>query len=552
MSIVWTNPSESGIGDRFLDLLNFTTYAVVRGKHLKCVYPVQPFTFTDYEKSRPTYRLEDYKLSNIKTYMNLPKSLHLYLHENEVGDFDEVIKATHYNDSPFTFHERYRLPCSIFQFVQQYLELASSISFNLPHPFTPTTPYMTVHLRRTDKVWDHKDNIHHGIQTHELDELNTKTMRVMDELIQRGIRSVYFCGDDRDVIDFYTSNYADKLHILNHEINIEDEIEQVYFDLHMLANSSWIILSQRHSSFSLFASMIKQAKLVYLYEADTIENMYYTFFPHIIHYSKLFQTCTILGHQGFGDLFSQNAIYNHYGTIYQNTTILALNESVKQVLDAMLQSNPSITCKVPTFQPSDPTQTCVRCHMSCSLTHCNRDVSKQCISFKPSTDDSSICIKLGAFKNYPFWSHILSTGKNFVNHFYTTEFFHPNKKFTGFTLSIDPHLNKSLVSSLSIQKPYAVIHEIPDGNILRNTIDPSLEIINLHGQSITMIDTIDLLLGADEIHVVDSSYSLLIYYLTFSIKAFQEKKVFLHCYARSSDRDTKIYEDPWHENWIRL
>ena len=552
MSIFWKNPSETGIGDRLLDLLNFTTYAAVKGKHLKCVYPFQPFTFTDYEKSRPTYRLEDYKLSNIKTYMNLPESLHLYLYKHEVGEFDEVIEATHYNDSPFTFHERLKPPCSIFQFVQQYLEFASSISFNLPHPFTPTTPYMTVHLRRTDKVWDYKDNIHHGIQVHELDELNTKTMRVMDELIRRGIQSVYFCGDDRDVIDFYSSIYSDRLHVLNHQIKLGDEIEQVYFDLHMLANSSWIILSQRHSSFSLFASMIKQAKLVYLYESDTIENMYYTFFPHILHYTKLFQTCTILGHQGFGDLFSQNAIYTHYAQIYQNTTILALNDSVKKVLDAMFQSNPTITCSVPTFQQSDPTQTCVRCHMSCSPIHCNRDLSKQCISFQPSTDHSSVSIKLGAFKNYTFWSKILSTGQHFVNHFYTTEFFHPHKKFTGFSLSIDPHSNQSLVSSLSIQRPYAVIHEIPDGKILRNTIDPSLEIINLHGLSNQMIDIIDLLLGADEIHVVDSSYSLLIYYLTFSNKAFQEKKVFLHCYARSSDRDTRIYEDPWHTNWIRI
>jgi hypothetical protein len=46
-------------------------------------------------------------------------------------------------------------------------------------------------------------------------------------------------------------------------------------------------MSQKHSSFSLLASLINQNKLIYLYENDILEKNEYTYFPHIINYKKI-------------------------------------------------------------------------------------------------------------------------------------------------------------------------------------------------------------------------------------------------------------------------
>lgn len=45
--------------------------------------------------------------------------------------------------------------------------------------------------------------------------------------------------------------------------------------------SKIIILSQRHSSFSLFACFINRVKLIYLYNDDIITNCRYNYFKNI-------------------------------------------------------------------------------------------------------------------------------------------------------------------------------------------------------------------------------------------------------------------------------
>jgi hypothetical protein len=486
--------------------------------------------------------------------MKLPESLHLYSEdevEQALQTVDEYFIATSYQDSPFSFYHTYNPPCSIYTFIETYLAIASTISFSFSHPLEQYGPYMTIHLRRTDKVWNHADNAHHGIQTHELDTLNQKTSAVIDTLIQRGIKSVYFCGDDSKVVDEYIRKYSDRLHIINRDIQIADDIERVYFDFYMLSNSKWIVLSQRHSSFSLFASMIKQANLIYLYNSDVIENNSYTLFPHIIHSSSLFQTCTILGHQGFGDLFSQNAIYNHYADIYTKVNIIAANQSIQTVLSASLSHRQNITCILPDITHTAQSQTCLVCHMAHQEETCRRDPNAKCIFVNEPSYSDTIIKKLGAFSFYDTWASFVSQHGQFVDCFYITHFFHPQRKYKGVSIVINSDENQTLVRSMNLTSSYAIIHEPPDIQILRSTITPSLQIINLHGLSTTMTNVIQLILGANEIHIIDSSYSLLIYYLTFSIPELQTKHVVFHGYARPG-RDLSIYTTPRHEHWFYL
>lgn len=553
MSLIWTNPSKSGLGDRFLDILIMLTYAKVQNRDLKMQYPEQPFTFTEFEKTRPIYRFEDYKLENIHKYMKLPQSLHIMKSsiqcESRDITFSEYLGGRY---SPFDIYNSYRPNISIYNFISTYLSLASEISFNFNYDLKKYGPYITVHLRRTDKVWDHCGNDHHGIKTNEVNDLNTRTCLVIDELISRGYKSIYFCGDDESVINEYIAKYKDQLNIINEDIIIDDEVQKVYFDLYMLSNSKLIILSQRHSSFSLFASMIKQTPLIYLYHGDILESASYTNFPHIIHYEQLFKPCYILGHQGIGDLFSQNGMYNHYIDIYKHTTIFVLNDTIKKVLESMFANRSNVSCCIPAFSSSSHGSTCMNCHTYGSGEGCcPRNRSTHCYYVDESKYSDGPILKFSAFRNFGEWLSYYNSSGNFVDCFYKYHYFNTNKKINNFSFYINKDKNIEKYNTLNPYKSYALIHDTPEFRINRKYIDSSLEIIQMHQQSEVMTDMIDLICGAEEIHIIDSSYSLLIYYLSFSIDELQTKKVCFHTYARPG-RDIEIYNHPILENWISL
>jgi len=66
-----------------------------------------------------------------------------------------------------------------------------------------------------------------------------------------------------------------------------------------------------------------------------------------------------------------------------------------------------------------------------------------------------------------------------------------------------------------------------------------------------MIDQIKILENSEEIHLIDSNYSVLIYFLCFNNDILKNKKIYLHTYTRS-DRDILIYKNPIPNNWIFL
>lgn len=549
MSLIWTNPTRSGLGDRFLDILIMLTYANVHNKTLKLKYPEQPFDNTDIERARPTYRREDYKLENIQKYMSLPNALKLYLTEPPIEPNDEPI--TDYfggRYSPFDIHNKYRLNIPIYDFISTYYNVASEIKFNLNYDLEKYGPYISVHLRRTDKVWDHCGNDHHGIKSHELSDLNEKTCHVINEFISRGYKSIYFCGDDKRIIEDYSLKYKDKIKIINEDIVADDDIHNVYLDLYMLSNSKFIILSQRHSSFSLFASMLRQVPLIYLYHGDIIETASYTQFPHVIYYQDMFKDCYIIGHQGIGDLFSQTGLYTHYIDIFRQTTIFAVNTTVKKVIDSMFANKKSVSCIIPEFISSSNGNTCINCHTYGSGGGCPRDRTRTCIYINETNYSNGHIVKLSAFRNFGEWLSYYNYSGNFVDCFYKYQFFNKYKKFKNFTICIDDIENNLRFESIYKNKPYVLVHDTPDAKINTTYIEPSLEIIQLHQLSETMTDTIQLFLNAEEIHIIDSSYSLLLYYLSFSIERLTKKKVYLHAYARIG-RDIEIYKHPIPENW---
>jgi hypothetical protein len=65
------------------------------------------------------------------------------------------------------------------------------------------------------------------------------------------------------------------------------------------------------------------------------------------------------------------------------------------------------------------------------------------------------------------------------------------------------------------------------------------------------IDQIKILENAEEIHLIDSSYSVMLYFLSFQNEKIKNIPKFLHSYSRNN-RNINIYKDPQPENWIIL
>jgi hypothetical protein len=99
---------------------------------------------------------------------------------------------------------------------------------------------------------------------------------------------------------------------------------------------------------------------------------------------------------------------------------------------------------------------------------------------------------------------------------------------------------------------YIIYHEDENRNILlnKNLLPQNIKKININQISTIFIDIIMLLDKAEEIHIIDSSHSIIIYLLQHKYNLFNNKKIFLHTYLRT-DRDYRLYDNP-KNNWIYL
>jgi hypothetical protein len=72
-SIYWTKPTESGLGDRLLDILFMATYAKLHKSNLLLTWTV----YRGHEKQEtrnldPSFRYVDSQLENVKKYIRFP------------------------------------------------------------------------------------------------------------------------------------------------------------------------------------------------------------------------------------------------------------------------------------------------------------------------------------------------------------------------------------------------------------------------------------------------------------------------------------------------
>lgn len=262
---------------------------------------------------------------------------------------------------------------------------------------------------------------------------------------------------------------------------------------------------------------------------------------------------TLIHHQGFGDLFTNNSLCHIYADKYEELVILTHTESRLKVLQSMYEQHSNIRCeKVDLVSSYNGVDACLNCMTYGSPNWCPRDGSK-CTFIDYDKFDGYNNIKIACFDNFSKWEKFYiaerQAGSSFSHAFYKFHNISMEDRIDRFSVPQNTASQKEVYKGI-IKKygdEYIVTHKDTERNFVFNLSDNVVE-YNLHSKSETMVDQISVIEGAKEIHMIDSSYSVLVYFLSFFNEKIRKTPKFLYTLGRH-ERDLGIYKNPQPENW---
>lgn len=271
--------------------------------------------------------------------------------------------------------------------------------------------------------------------------------------------------------------------------------------------------------------------------------------------------CYILIHQGIADLFNSLGIINYYSNIYKNVFILLNNDFfnnfkiMNEIFINKINVKPIIVelLDYEFITDSNINETCICCHTKWNIEKCPRFNNTKCkyINYKNYEGD---IIKIGSFNDIVKWNSFLITQNCFANAFYTFNNLDYLIRFNYFELFNDTN-KEDIIYNNFIEKygnEYILIHEDINRNLLINKkmiINKNLPIINLNMISEYMVDYLKVIQNSKEIHLIDSSWAVFIYLLSYKI--IKDIPVFLNeTYFKNIGRDINIYKNPIFNNWL--
>jgi hypothetical protein len=268
------------------------------------------------------------------------------------------------------------------------------------------------------------------------------------------------------------------------------------------------------------------------------------------------EKCYIVIHQGIGDLFNSVGIINYYEEKYKNVFILLLNNLNLNIMRAIFHNRPNIVPNIPEFinyQQTTHPNTCVNCMTNGKPNNCRRKSRKQCIYINYDELDGDI-IKIGSFNNACDWENYRKDKFSFAHSFYTYNNLDASFRIDKFNIYNDTEAEINVYNTFikKYGKKYILIHEDDTRNLKINRTkinNKTLPIINLNKISDTFVDYTKIIKNASEIHLIDSSWSVFIYLLSY--KDIKDKPIFLNeSYFKLKGRDTNIYKNPTFSNWV--
>jgi hypothetical protein len=270
---------------------------------------------------------------------------------------------------------------------------------------------------------------------------------------------------------------------------------------------------------------------------------------------------TLVIHQGWADLFSNNGIINYYSDEYNELIVFLLDNERKNLMTYIFKNNDKIKFVIPKYHNNyDGINTCLNCITIGNNNYCPRDNNLKCKYIDYTHYKDYINIKIGGFNNYVNWENFRSEKYNqnisFSHSFYLYNNIDIDNRINNFKIYRNYEIeNNNYINLINqIDNRYIVIHEDIERNIIinKNYIEnKNLQLYNLDKKSGNMVDQIKILENSEEIHLIDSNYSVLIYFLSFINDILKTKKIFLHTYMRDG-RDILIYKNPSPNNWIFL
>jgi len=184
---------------------------------------------------------------------------------------------------------------------------------------------------------------------------------------------------------------------------------------------------------------------------------------------------TIIIHQGFADLFSNNGIINYYCDIYDELIIFVLDESRKKILEFMFSDRKNIKIVIPIFlNICNNIDTCLNCITYGSSSICPRETNIKCKYIDYSYYTDYINIKIGGFNIYNDWEIFKSKKYNenvsFSHCFYLYNNININNRINNFKIYRNYKLeNINYINLINkIGEKYIILHEDIERNIIIN------------------------------------------------------------------------------------
>jgi hypothetical protein len=242
---------ESGLGDRLMCLYIYSIFGRVYNTNVKIFWP----QLSEYGVSLASYSVVDTKLSSVLSVFKFPEYLEILDEACTITltNNDMILKPiTGFNTSVnnlYTAFFKDIIPYS--QFQEAVISVQKNFKFNVPD-YKSNIPYVSVHLRRTDKL---RGNDIYDISLNFLDELDKYTKNAILKAKEKGYKYFFLASDDKNTIEQYKQFLLenDLISIKPHnEYNLYDS----YYDLWAMKSSALVIQSMKFSTFSLLLPVI--------------------------------------------------------------------------------------------------------------------------------------------------------------------------------------------------------------------------------------------------------------------------------------------------------
>jgi len=261
MRIRWNKPTESGLGDRLMDMRLVVTYARLNSAQLLLVWPKFEAKSIDAE-----HRRTDILVGNVLKYLTFPKEVAF-----DSSPADEIFPNYLGGgvDNHDFWHAYLQGSCSFETFITTLDQVTSEFGFcEAVNSFTSSLPatFVSFHVRRSDKVrnegWP-TDN--HMVKAAELPELDALTIRAIDRHLSEGCQHMFFCGDEDAKTQLFIEHASSKgANIIR--LPEMQKWETTFYDMAVMTKSSANVVSNRRSSFCLFPSLVGRRPCYTVYD----------------------------------------------------------------------------------------------------------------------------------------------------------------------------------------------------------------------------------------------------------------------------------------------